>query len=81
MVKIRLRRMGSRNSPFYRVVVSDTRKVPTSSAIEEVGYYDPAKGMDSCKLEVDRVQHWLDKGALMSPTVKKLFRHQERSVA
>ncbi len=81
MVKIRLRRMGTRNSPFYRVVVSDTRKVPTSSAIEEVGFYDPTKGMDSCKLDLERVRHWVDKGALMSPTVKKLLRHQEKSVA
>ena len=81
MVKIRLRRMGTRNRPFYRVVVSDTRKVPTSSAIEEVGHYDPTKGMDSCKLDLERVRHWVDNGALMSPTVKKLVRHQEKSVA
>ena len=81
MVKIRLRRMGTRNRPFYRVVVSDTRKVPTSAAIEEVGFYDPTKGMDSCKLDVERVQHWMENGALMSPTVKKLYRHLEKSVA
>lgn len=81
MVKIRLRRMGKRNSPFYRIVVSDNRKVPTSSAIEELGFYDPTKGMDSCKLDVERVKHWLDNGALMSPSVMKLYRHQEKSVA
>ena len=81
MVKIRLRRMGTRNRPFYRIVVSDSRKVPTSSAIEEVGYYDPTKGLDSCKLDLERVKHWLDNGALMSSSVKKLYRHQEKTVA
>lgn len=81
MVKIRLRRMGTRNRPFYRIVVSDSRKVPTSSAIEEIGYYDPTKGMDSCQLDADRVRYWVENGAKMSPAVEKLYRHQEKTVA
>jgi small subunit ribosomal protein S16 len=81
MVKIRLRRMGTRNRPFYRIVVSDSRKVPTSSAIEEVGHYDPTKGVDSCQLDADRIRHWVENGAQMSPAVRKLFRQQEKTVA
>jgi len=81
MVKIRLRRMGKRNQPFYRVVVSESKKVPTSSAIEEIGFYDPAQEIAAGKLDVERVRYWLDKGALMSPTVKKLYRHHAKSVA
>ena len=52
MVKIRLRRMGSRHRPFYRVVVSDSRKVPTSAVIEEVGHYDPCKDPAVIRAEV-----------------------------
>jgi small subunit ribosomal protein S16 len=80
MLKIRLRRMGNRNRPFYRVVVSDSRKVPTSSAIEEVGYYDP-KNKDSCRIDSERVRHWVGKGAQMTPTVKRLLRRQEETAA
>ncbi|MCP4202896.1 MAG: 30S ribosomal protein S16 [bacterium] len=81
MLKIRLRRMGNRNRPFYRVVVSDSRKTPISSALEEVGHYDPTRGMESATLEVDRIQQWVDKGAQMSPTVAKLVRHQKATAA
>ena len=81
MVKIRLRRMGNRNRPFYRVVVSDSRKVPTSSAIEELGHYNPTQGKEGCKLDVERVQYWVDRGAQMSPTVKKLVRWQQETAA
>lgn len=81
MVKIRLRRMGARNSPFYRIVVSDSRNVPTSSAIEEVGHYDPSKGAETSKLDVERVRYWLDRGAQMSSTVSRLLRFHESSAA
>ncbi len=81
MLKIRLRRMGNRNRPFYRVVVSDSRKTPTSSAIEEVGHYDPTKGIESCRLNVDKIERWVAKGARMSPTVAKLVRRQKQSAA
>ena len=81
MVSIRLRRMGKSNRPFFRVVVSDSRKVPTSSAIEEVGFYDPIKGDENWRLEIDRIRHWVDKGARMSPAVAKLVRRHEKSAA
>ena len=84
MVKIRLRRMGSTHRPFYRVVVSDTRRVPTSSAIEEIGYYDPRKEPAVLEIKTERVEHWVGKGAQLSPTVKKLVkkaRHQAQQQA
>lgn len=73
MLKIRLRRMGARNAPFYRVVVSDSRRVPTASAVEEVGWYDPTKQPAQMQIDGDRVQHWVGQGAQLSPTVKKLL--------
>jgi small subunit ribosomal protein S16 len=72
MLKIRLRRMGARNRACYRVVVSDSRKVPTSSAIEELGHYDPVTKPAVLELNRERLQFWVDRGALMSPTVKNL---------
>ena len=72
MLMIRLRRMGARNRPFYRVVVSDSRRVPTSSAVEEIGYYDPAKTPATLSLNRERVDYWVSKGARMSDTVRQL---------
>ena len=62
MLKIRLRRMGSRHRPFYRVVVSDSRRTPTASALEEVGYYDPRKKPAALSLDLDRVDEAVGKG-------------------
>jgi small subunit ribosomal protein S16 len=81
MLKIRLRRMGSAHRPYYRVVVSDSRKFPTASALEEVGHYDPRSEPEVIKIDADRVEHWVDKGARMSPTVKKLLKRQSASAA
>ena len=72
MLKIRLRRMGSRHRPFYRVVVSDSRRVPRASALEEVGYYDPRKTPATLSMNVERVDYWMSHGAQPSNTVKKL---------
>jgi small subunit ribosomal protein S16 len=72
MLKIRLRRMGARNRAFYRVVVSDSRRVPTSAAIEELGHYDPVTKPAVLELNRERLQYWVDRGALMSPTIKNL---------
>jgi small subunit ribosomal protein S16 len=72
MVKIRLRRMGSRNHPFYRVVVSDSRATPTAAAIEEIGYYDPRKDPALVEIDKERLQHWVGRGAQVSETVRNL---------
>jgi small subunit ribosomal protein S16 len=79
MLKIRLRRMGSTHRPFYRVVVSDSRKTPTASAIDEVGYYDPRSEPETIKIDGERVEHWVQRGAQMTPTVRKLLRRQKES--
>jgi small subunit ribosomal protein S16 len=74
MLKIRLRRMGARNAPFYRVVVSDSRRRPTGVAVEEVGYYDPTKQPATVHIDRDRVEHWVRNGAQVSHTVQRLLR-------
>lgn len=72
MLKIRLRRMGSRHQPYYRVVVSDSRKTPTGRAVEEIGTYDPRTEPPTVQIRSDRVEHWVQHGAQLSPSVKKL---------
>ena len=79
MLKIRLRRMGARNNPFYRVVVSDSRRVPTASAMEEVGWYDPAKNPAQMKIDAERVEYWVGRGARLSPTVATLLGKAKKS--
>jgi small subunit ribosomal protein S16 len=76
MLMIRLRRMGTKNRPFYRVVVSDSRKAPTASALEEVGYYNPRRNPAEIKIDQERVEHWVGHGAQLSPSVHKLLRRQ-----
>jgi len=79
MLKIRLRRMGARNNPFYRVVVSDSRQVPTGAAIEELGHYDSTKVPAQVTLNSARIDHWVGQGAQMSPTVKRLVQQSQKA--
>lgn len=81
MLKIRLRRMGKTHAPFYRVVVSDSRRTPTASAVEEVGHYNPRPTPPEVKIDLSRVRYWVDQGALLSPTVKKLVQKAEAAPA
>lgn len=62
-VKIRMRRMGSKRKPFYRIVVADSRMPRDGRFIEEVGYYNPLTNPDEVKLEEDKIFEWLEKGA------------------
>ena len=80
MLKIRLRRMGSRHRPFYRVVVSDSRRTPTAAAVEEIGYYDPRRSPSVFSVDMDKVDHWLAKGAQPSATVDKLVKKARKGV-
>lgn len=73
MLKIRLRRMGSKQDAFYRVVVSDSRKTPTGRFVDIVGTYDPGTDPADVKLDVGRVEEWIRKGAQPSDTVKRLL--------
>lgn len=79
MVKIRLRRMGATNAPYYRLVVSDSRKVPTSEAIEEIGSYDPRTKPAKVQFDAARLDYWVARGAQCSDTVKKLVARQKAS--
>lgn len=79
MLKIRLRRMGATNHPFYRVVVSDSRDVPTAAALEELGHYDPTKNPAKVTIDAERAQYWVSRGAQVSPTVKRLLGQAQKS--
>ena len=73
MVKIRLRRMGAKKAPFYRIVVADSRYPRDGRFIEEVGYYDPMKEPVVLQVDEDKVKDWLSKGAQPTETVKALL--------
>ncbi len=72
-VKIRMRRMGSKRKPFYRIVVADSRMPRDGRFIEEVVYYNPLTNPDEVKLEEDKIFEWLEKGAQPSDTVRSLL--------
>lgn len=73
-VKIRLRRIGAKKAPFYRVVVADSRYPRNGRFIEEVGYYDPTKEPVVIKLDNEKVQKWISNGAQPTDTVKALIK-------
>lgn len=73
-VKIRLRRMGAKKAPFYRVVVADSRYPRDGRFIEEVGYYDPTKEPSVVKIDGEKVQKWLQNGAQPTDTVRALLK-------
>ena len=74
MLKIRLRRGGMKHAPFYRIVVSDSLRTPSSATVEQIGHYDPKKNPAEVKIDKDRVNYWVSKGAGMSDTVKSLMK-------
>ena len=73
-VKIRLRRMGARNNPFYRVVVADSRSPRDGRFIEEIGYYDPKSQPEVIKIDAEKAKDWIAKGAQPTDTVKRLLK-------
>ena len=73
-VKMRLRRMGSKNAPFYRVVVQDSRRAPTGRFIETIGWYDPKQDGTNFSLNIERIDYWVSKGAQPSETVNSLIK-------
>ena len=73
MVKIRLRRMGAKKAPFYRIVVADSRYPRDGRFIEEVGYYNPMTEPVTIKVEEEKVQKWLASGAQPTETVKSIL--------
>lgn len=73
-VKIRLRRMGAKKAPFYRVIVADSRYPRDGRFIEEIGYYDPTKEPAVLKIDDEKAKSWIAKGAQPTDTVKSLFK-------
>ena len=77
MVKIRLRRMGAKKAPYYRVVVADSRSPRDGRFIEELGIYDPMAEGGKLNLDVERVKYWISQGAQPTDTVRGLLKKIE----
>ena len=73
-VKIRLRRMGAKKAPFYRVVVADSRYPRDGRFIEEIGYYNPMTNPADIKIDAEKAQMWIANGAQPTDTVKSLLK-------
>lgn len=78
--KIRLKRIGRRNRPFYRLIVIDSRKKRDGAAIEQVGWYNPISTDNSYEINDERILHWLGEGAIPSDAVKKIMRQEGLSL-
>ena len=74
MVKIRLRRMGAKKLPFYRIVVADSRFPRDGRFIEEIGTYDPTTSPSTVKVDAERAQAWIKTGAQPTDTVRALLK-------
>lgn len=74
MVKIRLKRIGAKKAPFYRVVVADSRSPRDGKFIEEIGTYDPMADPSIFTVDADKVKEWIAKGAQTTDTVKALLK-------
>lgn len=75
-VRIRLRRMGAKKRPFYRIVVADSRSPRDGRVIEEIGYYNPISQPADIKVDADKARAWLSNGAQPSDTVKSILKNQ-----
>lgn len=75
-VKIRLRRMGAKKAPFYRIVVADSRYPRDGRFIEEIGYYNPMTEPSEVKIDAEKAKKWISNGAQPTDTVKDLLKKQ-----
>ena len=76
-VKIRLRRMGAKKAPFYRIVVADSRYPRDGRFIEEIGYYNPLQDPVVVKVDAEKAKKWIANGAQPTDTVKTLFKKHD----
>ena len=76
-VKIRLRRIGAKKAPFYRIVVADSRYPRDGRFIEEIGYYDPMTEPSVVKVDQEKAKKWISNGAQPTDTVKALLKKNE----
>ena len=77
MVKIRLRRVGAKKAPFYRVVVADSHFARDGRFIEEIGTYDPLTDPVTIKIDMERAKYWISNGAQPTDTVRGLLKKAE----
>ena len=75
-VKIRLRRMGAKRAPFYRVVVADSKSPRDGKFIEEIGTFDPMKNPAEVKIDVEKAQQWIKNGAQPTDSVKCILKKE-----
>src|SRR5215467_303068 len=80
-VSIRLRREGTKNRPYYRVVVADSRSPRDGKFIEIIGTYDPKQTGQNSSFSLERAEYWISKGAQPSDTVRSLIKKQKKTVA
>ena len=73
-VKIRLRRMGAKKNPFYRIVVADSRFPRDGRFLEEIGYYNPMEEPSVVKVDPEKAKKWIENGAQPTDTVRELFK-------
>ena len=76
-VKIRLRRMGAKKAPFYRIVVADSRYPRDGRFIEEIGYYNPLQDPPVVKIDAEKAAKWIANGAQPTETVKAIFKKND----
>ena len=77
MVKIRLRRLGAKRNPFYRIVVADSKSPRDGRFIEEIGTYNPMTSPSEIKVDLDRAKYWISQGAQPTDTVRALLKKAE----
>ena len=78
-VKIRLRRMGAHNKPFYRIVVADSRSPRDGRCIEEIGYFNPMTNPEEIKLDLEKAEKWISNGAQPTERVKSIIKSLKES--
>ena len=76
-VKIRLKRIGAKKAPFYRVIVADERSPRNGKFIDEIGYYNPLTNPADIKIDADKAKQWINNGAQPTETVRSLLKKSE----
>lgn len=80
-VRIRMKRVGAKNAPFFRIVVSDSRSPRDGKFIEEIGTYQPLTKGDNFKVDLERAKYWVSKGAQPSETVASFLKKAAKAAA
>ena len=79
MLSIRLTRRGAKKKPFYRIVVTEARSTRDGRLVENLGYYDPCRTPAEIKIDRERVDYWIERGAQPSDTVRSLIKRKAES--